>query len=362
MGKDYYNILGVNKSATDDEVKKAFRKQAQKFHPDKKSGDEAKFKEVSEAYAVLGDKKKRAEYDAYGHTFAGAGGAGASAGQSGFGGFDFSGFQQQGFGQGGVEFDFGDMFSDFFGGGGAQRGQRRGRDISIDIEIDFIEAAFGVTRKVLLTKNSICSQCDGTGAKNKSDLVTCESCNGKGQVHETKRTMLGQFTTVRECYACKGTGKIPKELCKKCRGESIVKEQSEIEIKIPAGISNGEMVRLAGEGEAVQGGVPGDLYVKVHVRPHEVFTREGDNLRMTLKVKLTDAILGATYAIPTLKKDIDLKIPAGISHGEVLRVRGKGIERDGYKGDILVTINIEIPKKLSRKAKKLIQELREEGV
>ncbi len=363
MGKDYYNILGVNKSATDDEVKKAFRKQAQKFHPDKKSGDEAKFKEVSEAYAVLGDKKKRAEYDAYGHTFAGAGGASAGAEQQGgFGGFDFSGFQQ-GFGQqGGVEFDFGDMFGDFFGGGRGQARQRRGRDISIDIEIDFTESAFGVTRKVLLTKSSICSECDGTGAKNKSDLITCTSCNGKGQVHETKRTMLGQFTTVRECYACKGTGKIPKEPCKKCRGESIVKEQSEIEIKIPAGISNGEMVRLAGQGEAVQGGVPGDLYVKVHVRPHKVFTREGENLRMTLKVKLTDAILGATYTIPSLHKEIDLKVPAGVHHGEVLRVRGKGIERDGYAGDILVTINIEIPKKLSRKAKKLIQELREEGV
>lgn len=355
MGKDYYNILGVNKSANDDEVKKAFRKKAQQYHPDKKGGDEAKFKEVSEAYAVLGDKKKRAEYDAYGHTFAGAGGG---AGQ-GFGGFDFSGFQQ-GFGQGGVEFDLGDMFGDVFGGGRQQ--QRRGRDISIDMEIDFTDAVFGVTRKVLLTKNSTCDTCDGTGAKNKSDMITCTTCNGKGQVHETKRTMLGTFTAARGCSACNTTGKVPKEICKKCSGAGIMREQTEIEIKIPAGIDNGEMIRLAGMGEAVQNGTSGDLYVKMHVRPHEVFTREGDNLRMKLSVKLTDAILGATYSVPTLKGDLDLKIPAGIVHGEVLRIRGKGVEREGYAGDILITISIEIPKKLSRKSKKLVNELREEGV
>lgn len=364
MGKDYYSILGVNKSASDDEVKKAFRKKAQQYHPDKSGGDEAKFKEASEAYAVLGDKKKRAEYDAYGHTFAGAGGGAHStgSGQAGFGGFDFSGFQQAQ-GQGGVEFDLGDIFSDFFGGNaGAGARQRRGRDISIDLEIDFTEAAFGTARKVLITKNSACSACEGTGAKNKNDLITCTSCNGKGQVHEARRTMLGSFTSVRECYTCHGTGKVPKTPCEKCHGEAIVREQSEIEIKIPAGIGGGEMVRLGGMGEALQGGTAGDLYVKVHVRPHAVFTREGDNLRMTLKIKLTDAILGATYAIPTLKDEIDLKIPAGISHGEVLRVKGKGLEREGYAGDILVTISIEIPSKLSRKAKKLIKELKEEGV
>ncbi len=360
MGKDYYNILGVNKSASDDEVKKAFRKQAQKYHPDKKGGDEAKFKEISEAYAVLGDKKKRAEYDAYGHTFAGAGG-GSQQG-AGFGGFDFSGFQQ-GFGQSGVEFDLGDMFGDMFGGGSrGQAQQRRGRDISIDIEIDFVEAAFGVERKVLLTKTNVCDTCDGTGAKDKNDLVTCTSCNGKGQVHETRRTMLGQFTSVRTCNNCNGSGKTPKNTCKECTGDGVMRKQSEIKIKIPAGINSGEMVRLAEQGEAIQKGTPGDLYVKVHVRPHDTFTREGDNLHMTLKVKLTDAILGATYSIPTLQKEIDLKIPAGIVHGDVLRIRGKGIERNGYTGDILVKISIEIPKKLSRKARKLIKELKMEGV
>ncbi len=358
MGKDYYNILGVDKNSSEEDIKKAFRTKAQKYHPDKKDGDESRFKELSEAYAVLGDKKKRAEYDAYGHTFAGSDGG---AGQ-GFGGFDFSGFQQ-GFNQEGVEFDLGDIFGDVFGAGrGRQARQRRGRDISIDIELNFTDAAFGVTRKVLLTKNSICDTCSGTGAKNKSDLITCSACNGNGQVHETRRTILGTFTTASECLKCHAKGKIPKEACSKCQGTGIIREQTEIEIKIPAGIDSGEMIRMQGLGEALQGGAAGDLYVKVHVQPHEVFIREGNNLRMTLQVKLTDAILGATYSIPTLKGDLDLKIPSGIVHGEILRVRGKGIERGGHRGDILVTISIEIPKKLSRKAKKLIAELKNEGV
>ena len=357
--KDYYQILGVEKGATDAEVKKAFRSLAQKYHPDKKSGDEAKFKEVSEAYAVLGDKKKRAEYDAYGRTF--AGGAGQ---QSGFGGFDFSQFQQGfGGGGGGVEFDLGDIFGDVFGG--ARQERRRGRDISIDLELSFKEAAFGVSRKVLITKVGECATCEGTGAKKKNDLKQCAACNGKGSVHETRRSLFGTFTSERSCSTCSGLGKVPKEKCTECTGEGVRKQQEEITLQIPSGIDNGEMIRLPGKGEAVKGGASGDLYVKIHVHPHDTFTRSGVDIKMNLNVKLTDAILGGAYTVPTLEEPMKLKIPAGINHGETLRAKGKGIARGsegGTRGDLLVTVKIDLPKRLSRKAKKLVTELQDEGI
>lgn len=352
--KDFYAILGVEKSATDADIKKAFRALAQKYHPDKKTGDEAKFKEVSEAYAVLGDKKKRAEYDAYGRTFAGG------TGRAGFDGFDFSQFQQ-GFGGGGVEFDLGDIFSEVFGG--ARQRERRGRDISMDLELDFKDAAFGIKRTVLLNKVAYCKTCEGSGAKNKEELKTCASCNGNGRVRETRRSLLGTFTSERVCGVCTGTGKVPKDTCKTCAGEGVQKLQEEIALDIPAGIDNGEMIRLPGRGEAVKGGTAGDLYIKIHVRPHETFVRSGRDIKMDLNVKLTDALLGAHYTIPTLEKNIELKIPAGITHGETLRVPKKGIAKDnGTHGDLLVRITIDLPKSLSRNAKKLITELKNEGI
>lgn len=351
--KDYYEILGVKKDASAADIKKAFRTLAQKYHPDKKTGDETKFKEASEAYAVLGDKNKRAEYDAYGRTFAGGGPKG------GFEGFDFSQFQQ-GYG-GGVEFDLGDIFSEVFGGRRSQT--RRGRDISMDVELDFKDAAFGVDRTVLLNKTSVCKTCDGSGAKNKSDSKTCSTCNGRGTVRETRRSMLGTFTSARECSDCQGTGKIPKDACKECGGRGVFRQQEEIKLSIPAGIDNGEMIRLPGRGEAIRGGESGDLYIKIHVRPHKNFVRNGTDLRMSLNVKLTDALLGGLYTIPTLEKEIELKIPAGITHGEVLRVPHKGIPREnGSRGDLLVTVHIGLPKKLSRNAKKLVEQLKEEGI
>lgn len=356
--KDYYQILGVQKSATDAEIKKAFRVLAQKYHPDKKTGDEAKFKEASEAYAVLGDKKKRAEYDTYGRTFAGGHAGGA---QGGFNGFDFSQFQQ-GFGGGGVEFDLGDIFSEVFGGQGRSQA-RRGRDISMDVELDFKDAAFGIERTVLLNKVGYCTDCEGSGAKDKTELKTCTACNGKGAVHETRRSVLGTFTSARECKECNGTGKIPKTPCKKCKGKGVVQQQEEINLSIPAGIDNGEMIRLPGKGEAIPSGTAGDLYIKVHVRSHKDFVRSGKDIRMSLNVKLTDALLGSTYTVPTLEKPIELKIPSGITHGEVLRVRNKGIPReDGGRGDLLVAVHIDLPKKLSRSAKKIIEELKKEGI
>ncbi len=286
MSKDYYSVLGINKTASKDEVKKAFRKLAHKYHPDKKDGDEKKFKEVNEAYSVLSDEKKRQEYDTYGRTFQGGAGQGFNAG-----GFDFSGFQQGG----NVEFDLNDIFEGFFGGGFGRR-VRRGRDISIDTELTFEESVFGVERKILLNKQT-------------SD------------------------------------------------------KPEEIRVKIPAGISDGQMIRLTGKGENIPDGVSGDLYVKVHVKPHPVFRKEGYNLVMTLKIKLSDALLGAVYPIQTLDGKIDVKIPTTVKFGDVLRVRDKGVPAGAdRRGDILIQVHIELPKKLSRKQKKLVDELKQEGL
>jgi molecular chaperone DnaJ len=360
MNKDYYSILGIDKKASKDDIKKAFHKIAHKHHPDKAGGDAAKFKEASEAYSVLGDDKKRAEYDTYGRTFAG-GGSGGAGGQGGFGGFDFSGF---GGAEGFQDFDLGDIFGEFFGGRRGQQ-QARGRDISIDIELTFKEAAFGTKRSVLLSKTSTCEHCKGSGGEPGSEMITCTTCNGKGQIHETKRSILGSFSTVRTCPECHGKGKVPKVKCKECRGEGVLKKQKEIQINVPAGINNGEMIRMTGEGEAVAGGIPGDLYIKIHVRADNRFRKEGDNLLTELNVKLTDALLGSTYKVPTLEEDLEVVIPAGIAYGETLRVRGKGIpsqQNTSRRGDLLINVKIEIPKKLSRESRKIVEDLKKEGI
>lgn len=354
MAKDYYQTLGLQKGASKDEVKKAFRKLAAQYHPDKKTGDEAKFKEISEAYAVLGDDKKKAEYDTYGHAYNGAGGQGA-----GFGGFNWQDFQQAGGGQS-FEFDFGDIFGDVFGG--ARHQQARGRDISIDIELPFKEAVFGTTRKVLLTKNNTCTECEGSGGKKGTEMINCETCNGQGRVRETRQSIMGSFQTVRECNVCNGTGKVPKEKCGYCAGAGIKRSEDEIGINIPAGIQNGEMIRMTGRGEAIQNGTPGDLYVKIHVKKHDTITRDGSTLYTNLHVKLSDALLGNKYHVETLDGGVDIKIPEGVKHGELLRIKGKGVPQGTARGDFMVKISIDIPQKLSRKAKKLIEELREEGI
>lgn len=362
MEKDYYNILGVEKKASGETIKKAFRKLAHKYHPDKKEGNEVKFKEISEAYSILSDEKKRSEYDAYGQVFSDGGFSGGQG--AGMGGFDFSNFSGgfQG-GQGGVEFDLGDIFGEFFGG---ERGARakRGRDISIDIEVSFEEAVFGVERKVLLSKISTCGTCKGSGAKKDTKFKKCSTCNGNKKIHETKSSFLGNFTTVRTCTTCHGSGEVPEHLCNLCRGMGIIKGQEEISISIPSGINNGEMIRLSGGGEAVAGGVSGDLYIKIHVKSHAVFIREGNNLVMDLDIKLSDALLGREYNITTLGgKNLNVKVPKGVTIGEILRVRGRGVPFDDRRrGDLMIKLNIKMPNKLSRKAEKLVQELKEEGV
>ncbi len=355
--KDYYQILGVQKGASEDEIKSAFRKLAHKYHPDKKGGDSDKFKEASEAYAVLSDKKKRAEYDTYGRTFAGGGP------QSGPGGFDFSNFQ--GFGGQGqqFEFDLGDIFGEFFGGQQNPFSQKRGRDVSIDIELSFRESVFGTDRRVLVSKMGACDVCAGTGAKKGTKLTSCTSCNGKGNVRETRNSFFGTFTTNRTCPTCHGRGQIPESPCEACHGEGIRRQQEEIHITVPAGVSDGEMIRMPGRGEAAPGGAAGDLYVKLHVKHDPAFEREGNHLITSLQIKLTDALLGGEYKVRTLDGEASITVPAGVEHGEMIRIRGAGVPYGrSSKGDLLVRIDILFPKKLSSSARKLIQDLRNEGL
>lgn len=353
--RDYYEVLGIQKSASKEEVKKAFHKLAHKFHPDKSTGDADKFKEVSEAYSVLSDDKKRAEYDSYGRVF--SDGAGPGAGGFNGGGFDFSQFQDAF--QGGFGFDF----SDFFGGQGGGRGGRRGRDVSIDLEINFKESIFGTKRTVLLAKIAQCETCHGSGGEPGTEIETCKHCNGSGKVHETSNSFFGQITMQSPCRHCHATGKVPKEKCHTCRGEGVYRKQEEIEIIVPAGIEGGEMIRLTGAGEAVAGGSSGDLYVKVHVQPDARFKKDGVNLITDLSVKLSDALLGAEYQVTTLDGEQSLDIPMGVTHGEMIRIPGKGVPTPrGKRGDLFVRVKINLPQKLSREAKKLIEKLKEEGV
>lgn len=361
MSKNYYEILGVTKSASKDDIKKAFRTLAHKYHPDKKGGDEAKFKEVNEAYGVLSDDKKRGEYDAYGRVFSGgASGAGGGAGFEGFEGFDFNNFAS-GQGANGFEFDLGDIFNDFFGG---QRERvRRGRDISIDIELSFHESVFGADRRILLNKTAACEVCKGGGAKPGTKMETCKPCNGKGKIRESRRSIFGAVQTTRACDECQGRGQVPAEKCTVCHGAGVNRKQEEIAVKVPAGIEDGEVIRLGGAGEALQGGTPGDLYVKVHVTKHPHFRREGNNLLMDLPVKLSSALLGDEYTIETLDGNVTVKIPEGIKPGEMLRLRGKGIQIDRTRrGDLLIRVTIDIPSKLSKDAKKLVEELKRQGI
>ena len=359
MSKNYYDILGIERSASGEEIKKAFHKLAHKYHPDKKGGDESKFKEINEAYQILSDDSKRSQYDAYGD--AGANFSGQQ--QGGFGsGFDFSNFAGQN-GQG-FQFDLGDLFGDMFGGQrGGGRGEKRGRDISVDIQISFTESVFGAERKVLINKIGVCDTCKGNGAAAGAKLVTCKTCAGKGQIQEARRSFLGTFTTARECSSCSGSGEVPEKACATCSGRGVLKKTEELQIVIPAGMENGEMIRMSNKGEAVTRGVSGDLYVRVHVEIHPVFRRDGLNLTMDLSVRLTDALLGTESEIETLDGKLKVKIPEGITYGEILRVKNRGIpDRNNKRGDLLIRVLVKTSNKLSKKAKTLIEELKKEGI
>lgn len=362
MAQDYYETLGVNKGATKEEIKKAFYKLAHKYHPDKKEGNEAKFKQVNEAYQVLSDDSKRAKYDQFGAGYENMGGHSHQGG--GFEGFDFSNFAG-GFGGQGAEFDFGnlnDIFSDFFSGGGRQQ-VRRGRDISTEIQISFADAVFGTNRKILITKTSSCLICKGSGAKPGSKMETCKTCNGQGKIHEAKRSFLGTISTTKVCETCHGSGEVPHEACSTCKAKGVLRREEEISIVIPAGIRDGEMIRMTGMGEAISKGTAGDLYIKINVAPHAVFKREGNDLVMDLNLKLSDALLGMKYPIETLDGKIEVTIPEGVSINEILRVKGKGVpSAKNKRGDLLIKLNIKLPSKISRKSRELIEELKKEGI
>lgn len=367
MSKDYYETLGINKGASKDEIKKAFYKLAHKYHPDKKEGNEAKFKQVNEAYQVLSDDNKRSKYDQFGSGFENMGqqgGGGFGGSHQGFGGFDFSG--AEGFGNAGADFDFGnlnDIFSDFFGGGGSRREARRGRDISTEVQISFSDSIFGTNRKILITKTSSCLSCHGSGAKAGSGMVTCKTCNGQGHIRESKRTIFGNIASTKTCEVCLGTGEVPKELCENCRGKGVLRREEEVSIVIPAGIRDGEMIRMTGFGEAVSKGATGDLYIKINVAPHAVCKRDGHDLVMNLNLKLSDALLGTKYPIETLDGQIEVTIPEGVGINEILRVRGKGVPISKNKrGDLLIKLNIKLPSKISRSSRALIEELKKEGI
>lgn len=368
MSKDYYNILGVDKGASKDEIKKAFYKLAHKYHPDKKGGNESKFKEVNEAYQTLSDDDKRSKYDQFGSQYANMGGGYGGAQQGGFGGFEGFDFSGGGFQSAGADFDFGnlnDIFSDFFGGGmgGGRTQARRGRDISTEVTISFSDSVFGINRKILITKTSACLTCKGSGAKPGSKMETCRTCNGQGKIREQKRTIFGNIANTKVCETCLGSGEVPKEVCDTCKGKGVLRREEEISIAIPAGIRDGEMVRMTGMGEAVSRGTAGDLYIKINVTPHSVFKREGNDLVMNLNLKLSDALLGTKYPIQTLDGEIEVTIPEGVSINEILRVRGKGVLIGKNKrGDLLIKLNIKLPSKLSRASRELIEELKKEGI
>jgi molecular chaperone DnaJ len=370
MARDFYEILGVTKGASDDEIKKAYRKLAHQHHPDKKGGDEAKFKEINEAYQVLSDKSKRAQYDQFGQTFNQGGFSDGGQPGGGFGGFDFGGFSRQG-GTGGFNFEFGgedlgDIFSDIFGGGfsgGSRRTRKKaGRDIQVDAEISFSEMVRGAKRKINLYKSAVCQHCEGTGGEPGVKQETCPTCKGSGQVRQTVSSFFGTFTQAGVCPQCQGSGKIFKVSCRECGGDGKVKREEEIEINIPAGIQDGQTISIEGGGEAGERGArPGNLFINVHILPHEKFKREGENIISDEKITFSQAVLGDKIDVETIDGPMRMKIPSGTQSGEVFRIRDKGVPHLGKRGqgDQLVKIIVDIPKHLSREQKRLIEELGE---
>jgi molecular chaperone DnaJ len=362
MAKDYYEILGVSKSATDDEIKRAYRRLAQQYHPDKAGGSAEKFKEINEAYQVLSDKQKRAQYDQFGTTFEQAQ---ARGGFSGFNDFrDFSSFADA-FSAGGGFGDLGDIFSDLFGGyAGHDTGRaRRGADISIEVEISLEEAAIGVDKELEIYKSVVCPKCRGQGGEPGSKIEECSVCRGTGRVTKTRRVGFFSFSQTEICSSCRGLGKKPSQPCSRCGGDGIIKETQKIKVKIPAGIENEQIIKLSGYGEAAPlGNRAGDLYVNVHIKPHQYFKRRGDDLYYDLVIHFTQAALGDKIKVPTIEKEVVLKIPAGIDSGQSIRLRGRGLPRFGGRGrgDMIIRIQVKTPKKLSKKAKSLLEELKDE--
>ncbi len=346
---DYYEVLGVQKNATADEIKSAYRKAAKKYHPDLNPNNpeaEAKFKEVNEAYEVLSDEQKRSKYDQFGHA--------AFDPSMGGGQYDASGFG-----------DFNDIFSSFFGGGFSSGGRTRngpvaGHDLRYNLTISFEEAAFGARKEILVPREENCEHCKGSGAKPGTEPTTCSACGGTGQMRVQQNTVFGAFSTVRTCDACHGTGKIVKDPCPECRGKGRVNKSQRIIVNVPAGIADGQTLNMRGEGEAgYRGGPSGDLYVNIRVKPHKLFTRKGYDLHLDLNIPVTTAALGGEVEVPTLNGAIKYKVPEGTQPGTVFRLRDQGVTRlnTSAKGDLFVRANVQIPKKLNDEQRELFQKL-----
>jgi len=352
---DYYEVLEVSRTASDGEIKTAYRKMAMQFHPDRNPGDkeaEDKFKICSEAYAVLSDANKRAAYDRYGH--AGVNGAGAPGGPGGFGGF--SGDPQD------LGDIFGDIFGEMFGVGGSGRRQQsraqRGRDLRHDMTLEFEEAVFGREQEIHIRRLEVCLDCHGLGSARGKQPVTCPQCGGRGQV----RSQQGFFSVARTCSGCQGAGVIISDPCTGCRGESRVQKEHKILVKVPAGVEDGTRIRYQGEGEAGKfGGPAGDLYVVLSVKAHKVFDREGDDLHCILPVSFPQASLGAELQVPTLEGDATIKVPEGTQSGKKFRLRGRGVPHlnDHGKGDLIVEVRVQTPSKLTKQQKDLLRQLSE---
>lgn len=349
--RDYYEVLGISKSASADEIKKAFRKAAIQYHPDKESGDEAKFKEVNEAYEVLKDPSKRQRYDQFGHA-----GVGGAAGGNPFGG---------GAGGQNVHFDFGDLglgdiFESFFGGG-QQRGhghQARGRDVEARVDISFEEAIFGTQSHIHLNIDDVCEHCKGSTAEPGHDLKNCDTCKGSGQVVSHMQTIFGNIQQAAICPTCKGRGKTPEKICTVCHGKGTQRKAQEIELKIPAGVDDGATIRLREHGEAIANGPKGDLYVNIRVKSHKKFTREGDLILSEEHVNMVDAALGTEMDVETVDGPVRMKIPAGTQSGTDFKLSSHGVHhlRGTTRGAHIVTIVVDTPTKLSKKQKELLEE------
>ena len=349
--RDYYEVLGVAKDASEADIKSAFRKKAKTCHPDLHPGDaekEAEFKELNEAYEVLSDADKRAKYDQFGHA--------AFDSTMGGGGNPFTGAE---------DFGFGDIFSTIFGGfgGGAsatRSGPMAGDDLRYNLTLTFEEAAFGCEKEIVIARDEICETCGGTGAKPGTKPTRCTTCGGTGQVRQQSQSLLGSFVTTRPCSACRGTGQIITDPCPDCRGKGRVRRNKRLTIRVPAGINDGQTLSKRNEGEAgYKGGPRGNLYITINVRPHEKFVRRGADLLLNMNIPYTVAVLGGEIVVPTLEGQIKYSVPAGTQNGTTFRLRDQGVPylQQNAKGDLLVTVNVEIPKRISEKERQLLEQL-----
>ncbi len=353
--KDYYKILGVEKSASKDEIKSSYKKLAKQYHPDvnKSSDASEKFKEINEAAAVLGDDQKRQQYDQLGSS--------GEQFQSGFGGFDFSDFMSE---SGGFGFDFDGIFDNILGGTQRARRKQRGSDLRYDLEIELEDAAFGSQKTISIPRLEECDKCNGTGAESKSDIITCNECNGKGVSTRTQRTPFGLFSTTSACRKCSGQGKYVKSKCSECNGRGVMQKIRKIEIKIPSGAADGTNLRVQGEGEAGERGKQsGDLYIVIQVKKHKIFERNENDIYIKTHVPFTIAALGGEIEVPTLKGKASLKIPEGTQSNTIFRMKNQGIPNlhSRHTGDENVEVIIHVPEKLTKKQKELLEQFDNES-